>query len=68
MADAATVRNFYGRVRVEEGSMGHGLILVADGGRLGDIPIASVSVPFRTQEESRAIAEFFAGAWNAGKS
>lgn len=67
MIDAKrTIRNFIGKVRVEDGSMGIGCVLVVEDKRLGDFPLASVNIPFKTQNENRAVAEYLSDAWNKG--
>jgi len=68
MASKTTIRNFIGRVRIEEGSMGRGSILVAEDDRLGPLPICSVNLPLHTQAENQAVAEYLADAWNEGLS
>lgn len=47
--------------------MGRGVKNVADEGELGPLPVASISLPFMTQRENWAIAEFFSEAWNKWK-
>lgn len=61
-----TIRNFIGKVHVENGSMGIGCVIVVDDERLGDYPIASINIPFKNQSENRAVAEYLADAWNNG--
>jgi len=62
----STIRNFIGKVHIEDGSMGNGCILVVDDARLGNYPIASINIPFKTQKENNAVAEYLADAWNNG--
>ena len=61
---AHTIRNFIGKVKVVEGSMNRGYVLVVEDKRLGDYPLASINLPFKKQTENKAVAEYLAEAWN----
>lgn len=57
-------RGMFKRVRVEEGCMGTGYVIVEEDAMLGDCPLASVSIPLAAKEKSRALADFIADSIN----
>ena len=57
-------RGMFKRVCVEEGCMGTGYVIVEKDARLGDCPLASVSIPLASKEKSRALADFIADSIN----
>jgi hypothetical protein len=57
-------RGMFKKVKVVEGCMGVGFVVIEEDARMGDCPIASVNIPLASQEKSRALAEFIAESIN----
>lgn len=65
MAANKSILNFIGKTRVVEGSMGHGAVVIADDGNLGETPLCSVSVPFQKQGFNMQLAELISDFMNS---